>query len=283
VDLISKKFHIPSCIYTPCSIEESSFIADFGSVFVKSLFNDFVRFSETQEGYKESELVLRKLYEQFLDHLSSNDRPFLIAIGGSPGAGKTRFRKKFLKMENVHLHDMDEVMVALPGYQEDLIKIKAKKAFEKWWRPAREMAQTMVRFAIESNYSIIYDRTCGAEGSYFDFLEAKKRGYHLQLIGLYVDKNVANERVLKREWEEGRAMTEAMLSEYRARFSALWPYYLDIMDEIDLYQMNGEIPELIFSSKEGIRDLSTYQVFLMEGDAFKDYFAQKLQPFSSFN
>ena len=236
-------------------------------------YADFVRFSEGRQGHRENELVLKSLYEHFLDHLFPSEQPFVVAIGGSPGAGKTTFRKQFLKMDNVHLHDMDEVMVRLPGYQEDVTAIGAKKAFEKWWPTARETAQTLVLYAIESGYSILYDRTCGAEGSYFDLLHAKKRGYHIHLIGLYVDKNVAKERILRRESEEGRVMTETILNEYRARFSALWPYYLGLVDEVTLYQTNLETPMLIFSSKEGVQDVQTYQLFLEEGQPFQDFFS----------
>jgi predicted ABC-type ATPase len=234
-----------------------------------------VRFSE-ERGHQEHEEALKVLYENFLDSLSPVEQPLLIAIGGSPGAGKTTFRKACLKTENVHLHDMDEVMVRLPGYQEDLKVMGAKQAFEKWWPTAREMAQTLVLYAIQSKYSIIYDRTCGAEGSYFDLLHAKSLGYHIRLIGLYVDKDVAKGRTLKREQEEGRCITEAILNEYRARFSALWPYYLALIDEVSLYQTNEETPALIFSSKEGVQDLQTYQLFLEEGEPFQSYLLQRI-------
>lgn len=71
-------------------------------------------------------------------------------------------------------------------------------------------------------------------------------------------------------------MTEAILNEYRARFSALWPYYLDLVDEAILYQTDKETPVLIFSSKEGIQDEQAYQLFLEEGEPFQDFFSQKL-------
>jgi len=239
-------------------------------------YADFVRYANEQQGHIDNEPILKILYEQFLESLSPSSQPFLIAVGGSPGAGKTTFRKTFLKMENVHLHDMDEVMVLLPEYQKDLMAIGAKKAFEKWWPQAREMAQLLVHYAIESEYSIIYDRTCGAEGSYFDLLKAKKRGYHIHLIGLYVDQEKAKERVLKREQEEGRAMTEAILNEYRARFSALWPYYLKLVDEVSLYQTNLMPPVLLFSSSDGVKDTQIYQAFLEEGQPFRDFFLSKI-------
>lgn len=244
------------------------------SVALQASYMDFLRFARAH-GSCESEVILKPLYDHFLGSLTPSMRPFLIAIGGSPGSGKTTYRKQFLELENTHLHDMDEVMIRLSGYQDDLRAIGAKKAFEIWWPQARAIAQVLVSYAIESNFSIIYDRTCGAEGSYFDLLGAKKRGYYIRLIGLHVDKEIAKERVLKREREEGRVMTEAILNEYRARFSALWPYYLKIADEVILYESGSQIPKLIFSSKNGIQEGDIYEQFLKEGDPFYDFFLKK--------
>jgi predicted ABC-type ATPase len=91
-----------------------------------------------------------------------------------------------------------------------------------------------------------------------------------------VDKGVAKYRALKREQEEGRSMPEEILIEYRSRFSALWPYYLDIVDEASLYETSTEEPILIFSSKKGLFDLETYQKFLQDGEPFYDFFSKKL-------
>ncbi len=242
---------------------------------MEASYADFLQFAEKKQ-VQENEPVLKILYSEFLDNLSPSDQPFLTAIGGSPGAGKTTFRKQMLKLENVHLHDMDEVMIRLPCYQKDYVVLGAKKAFENWWPSARELAQLLVQYAMQSKYNIIYDRTCGAEGSYDDLLMAKKQGYRIHLIGLYVDKGVAKYRALKREQEEGRSMPEEILIEYRSRFSALWPYYLDIVDEASLYETSTEEPILIFSSKKGLFDLETYQEFLQDGEPFYDFFSKKL-------
>src|SRR3569832_832150 len=164
-----------------------------------SKIEDFLHFAKEKQGHLENAQMLEELYDKFLKPLAPASHPLLIAIGGSPGSGKTTFRNKFLVMENFHIHDMDEVMVLLPGYKRDVVADGAKQAFEKWWPTAREMAQLLVQYAIKSGFNIIYDRTCGAEGSYFDLLEAKKNGYFIRMIGLCVDMDVAKQRVLIRE------------------------------------------------------------------------------------
>ncbi len=244
------------------------------SVSLHASYTDFVRFAEMKQGHTDNESILKVLYEQFLAPLSSSSQPILIALGGSPGAGKTTFRKKFLKMQNIHIHDMDEVMVQLPGYQEDLAQLGTKKAFEKWWPSAQAMARMIVQYAIESRYSIIYDRTCGTEGSYFDLLSAKECGYYIRMVGLFVSKDVAKERIIQREREEGRTVTEEILIEYRSRFSALWPHYLKVVDEAFLYQTDTNTPVLLYSSSEGIKEPHLYQRFLDVGEPFSNFFSK---------
>jgi predicted ABC-type ATPase len=245
------------------------------NIFMHASYEDFLRFADAEQA---NDHILKILYEEFFAHLSPSRQPELIAIGGSPGSGKTAFRKAFIKLDNAHLHDMVEVMVLLPGYQDDLKKIGATKTFEKWWPTARELAQILFQYAIESRYSIIYDRTCGSEGSYEDLLLVRERGYLIHLIGLYVDKDIARERILKREREEGRAMTEEICVEYRSRFSALWPYYLKLVDDATLYETNYEKPSLVYSSRDDSKKSPIYQAFLDEGEPFRDYFRQILLP-----
>jgi predicted ABC-type ATPase len=247
----------------------------------KASYDNFLLFAKTHPKQID-ETILKDLYVAFLQDLTSQKKPLLIAIGGGPGSGKTTFRKQLQNLKNVHLHDMDEVMVRLPGWKKDFILFGPKKAFENWWPTAREISELLVRFAIESRYSILYDRSCGAEGSYLDILRAKQKGYRISFTGLYVEKETALKRAWKREKEEGRGMTEAIVNEYRSRFSALWPYYLLLADEIALFDTEKETPRLIFSSASGIENAQLYQAFLEEGEAFK-IFANQLAGFQCGN
>lgn len=225
----------------------------------------------------EIQRIYRDLYEIFLKDLISQENPYLFVIGGSPGAGKTRWRQHvYSQMVNVHLHDMDEVLIRLPGYQKDLAQGEPILAFEKWWPTAREISEKLVQYAIELKYCIIYDRTCSAEGSYFHFTQAKKQDYRIFMVGLCIDADLAYARVTEREKKTKRAMPQAILDECRARFSALWPYYLLLADEAVLYESNASEFRLIFSSSEGISDPIRYQSFLNEGESFKAFFEQKL-------
>jgi predicted ABC-type ATPase len=206
-------------------------------IFVRANEENFLQHMKAENS--EMRQIYSKLYEVFLKDITPQENPILFAIGGSPGAGKTTWRQQvYGQMTNVHLHDMDEVLVRLPGYQKDLELKEPKEVFEKWWPLAREISEKLVQYAIESKYSIVYDRTCGAEGSYFHFIHAKNQGYHISLIGLCIDADLAYARVAEREKQTKRGMTQAIVDEYRARFSALWPHYLLLANEVALYESN---------------------------------------------
>jgi predicted ABC-type ATPase len=241
---------------------------------LKASCEEFLQFVAAKNYTLQSTLG-EQLYHEFLEDLTSEISPQLIAVGGPSGSGKTRFCKK-LEQENFHMHDMDAVLLLLPSYQKDLKEFGPKTAFENGWPLAREIAQLIVRFAMEKGYSIIYDRTCGSELSYFDLLFAKERGYRMKFIGLYVTPEIAWSRIQQREEQEGRAVTEANAREYRARFSALWPYYLKLLEDIALYDNTEEMPRLIFSSEAGIIDAPIYQKFLEEGVSFKEQMDKKV-------
>ena len=202
----------------------------------------------------------------FFKDLVPEENPTLLAIGGGPCSGKTTWRRKMqAELTNYFLHDMDEVMVRLPGYKEDFRTLGGKAAFEKWWPFARELSEEWVHLALKSRYCILYDRTCGAESSYQDLFQAKSKGYTVRLVGLTVDRSVAIERAMAREQAEGRAITEEIIDEYRYRFSALWPKYLAFVDEASLYDTTHDPSKLIFSSEDGCVDPILYEKFLAEG------------------
>ena len=81
----------------------------------------------------------------------------------------------------------------------------------------------------------------------------------------------------EREKKTKRAMPRAIVDECRARFSALWPYYLLLADEASLYESTDRAVRLIFSSNEGMIDPLRYESFLGEGKFFKTFFQQKLE------
>lgn len=234
-------------------------------------FEDFKIWFEQE--LKEAQLSLdpkciELMYESFFSKLESEKNPKIITLGGGPGAGKTTFRKKHLKIglaNNYHIHDLDETLILLPGYQEMLKKEGPVLAFEAWWPTAQKLTNIMMVYATKNKLNIIYDRTCGTEASYLALKSAKERGYCITFYGFYADEAKALERVNERTKTEGRAVTQKIVSEYLRRFSTLWPYYLKIMDDVILFDNNGLEYKEIFSMHNGkskVLHYSDYRKFL---------------------
>lgn len=249
------------------------------SSLIAATYEDFIQFVEKEVPTFRDESVWKELYDTFLKGLCSENKPFLFAIGGGPASGKTTFRRQCTHFSNMHIHDMDEVVIRLAEYKKDCAQLGPRAAFQNWFVKAREIADAMVQFALANRYSILYDRTCAAERTYFDLLQASKLGYRVSLIGLSLDVPTALKRAAKREQEEGRCLTESLIKEWHARFSAIWPYYLAFVKEISLYDTSKELPKLIYSSTSGVQDPVLYENFLKRGELFKDHYHKHLSPF----
>lgn len=207
---------------------------------------EYVRTKHAEILCEVDEATIFHLEREFLASAAQSDKPELLAFAGGSGSGKTTYQTKFGKKEGYFLHDMDVVMVRMPGYiaEPDLVK-----AFEKTWRVAQKLSDIMVNFALDSRMNIIFDRTCGAESSFITLQRARSLGYNMIMFGLYIEEDIALARVAERSKALGRTVTEAMTIEYRARFSALWPSYLQIFDEATLLYSREDYP-VIFTTSE---------------------------------
>jgi len=185
----------------------------------------------------------KMLYELFFQDLKPVNPPNLVIFAGGPGTGKTTFRnKKFSIIKNYHLHDMDEVLIRLKGYQEDHKKFGSKKAFENHWETARTISERLVRYAFLCKFNVLYDRTCGSNTSLNDLKEAiLNHGYKAKMYAFTLPIEQAVCRVKTRERTAGRTVTLAMIAEYMNRFSHLFPMYLSFIDEVHLFYGDREI------------------------------------------
>lgn len=231
---------------------------------------DFENYIQRETDLKLDETLIKLLFENFFSNLKPSPHPELIVLGGSPGAGKTHYRRKFLNPSNFHIHDMDEVLIRLPDYQRDSEQFGKKIAFERWWPTAQKISNVMVRFAFRHHYNVIYDRTCGTEESFLDLkaIHARKK-YHIVMYGFWVSEGIALARIKEREKHENRTVTPEITKEYLRRFSALWQNYIAITNEAYLLDNNPDaeyrkIYEKI-GSVERTFNLDHYMRFLISG------------------
>lgn len=214
--------------------------------------------------------LIELLFEKFFSSLMATSQPKLIILGGSPGAGKTYYRRNFLALPHFHIHDMDEVLIRLPGYQKDCDELGLKAAFERWWPIAQKIANVMVRFSFSCHYNVIYDRTCGTEESFLDLKKIhEEKLYYIIIYGFFVFERIALIRVKEREKNENRTVTPEIVKEYLRRFSALWPSYTAISNESYLLDANlGFEYSKLYEQVAGVErvfDVGHYIEFLAPG------------------
>ena len=66
----------------------------------------------------------------------SQTAPHFVQIGGIPGAGKTTFCKNSHWDERLFI-SFDKIMESLPAYRQDIYRLGAVRAFNRWEMPAR--------------------------------------------------------------------------------------------------------------------------------------------------
>lgn len=206
-------------------------------------FDCFLNFIQGQKVDCVSLGEYKVLHKIFLQDLTPSKQPKLIIVAGGPGTGKSTYRKKYLEsLENFHIHDMDEILVRLKGYQNDLHHHGAETAFNNWWPKAQKIANQFANFAFSIHLNVIYDRTCGTENSLNDLKYAvKELGYHAVMYAFTIPAELATTRVRERFKTDGRIVTDTIVVEYAKRFSALFLEYNMFIDEIHLFSGSEEI------------------------------------------
>lgn len=230
------------------------------------------------DGVLKDDATLTLLFNELMAGVAPQDEPLIIVVAGSPGSGKTTYRKQHLAEKvGFALRDIDEVIIRLPGYRADLAEHGATEAFIHWWRVALQIAEAVFQFALEKRLNVIYDRTCGSDIALLSLRNAKQiYKYRIEMYGFYVPVEIAEMRVKQRYLrEQSRIVTDKIIRGHWEGFSALWPLYLEFVDSARLFDntaekeaMDGEFP-LICSFSQGVglavQSKTVYEDFLSPG------------------
>lgn len=171
--------------------------------------------------YEEERKTLHQLIIKRKTANSESKEPAsaVLTAGGS-GAGKSFFVEEyFLKSEDEEyvLIDSDNIKEELPEYVE-LIAQGNLDAADIVHGESGDIADLLLNFCIENQYSFIYDGTMSKYEKYVDLI-AKLRDHNFSVAGLYVDIDVevALERARVRAANTGRAVPEKVIRETNAK------------------------------------------------------------------
>lgn len=226
----------------------------------------FMRFISNDKNPNVLDSEYKNLYNLFLGNLQSSSSPEIVILSGTPGAGKSTFRKKYLgEIKNFYLHDPDEVTLNLKGYKIDAKKYSGTGAFDKWWPIVHKVVDQLTQYALKQSFNIIYDRALCTEKS-FDNLQyaVLQKNYKAKMYAFHVTEAIALDRVKKRALKDNRADIPKTVKQCGRHFSAMFTEYVKILPVVILY-CNGKVCFKKENDVIDIIDAEAYKEFLDYG------------------
>lgn len=132
-------------------------------------------------------------------HTKQVKNPYLINVAGIPGSGKTTLAKKILLEHPDLLYiSFDQIMESISYYKSDIKTLGAEEAFNNWELPARYLGYTLLKYAVERGYPILFEHS----NSIVDHIELyktiRKMGYEVEIRFIDIDLDIAIERAKQR-------------------------------------------------------------------------------------
>lgn len=163
--------------------------------------------------------------------LNVSHHPTVYTMAGIPGSGKTTFVNKMLSQgefpQNAFILNPDNIMEALPEYQDEVLSSGKIKAFELYEVPARELAYQLLEDVIEINADIIIDMGSARLENYELLKRLKKLGYYVKMYWI----DISIEEALARIKLRNRYTPDSMIIERYVMLGKLQDNYRCIADE----------------------------------------------------
>lgn len=132
----------------------------------------------------------------------SQTAPHFVQIGGIPGAGKTTFCKNSHWDERLFI-SFDKIMESLPAYRQDIYRLGAVRAFNRWEMPARIIGYEALRRAVEKKADIWLEHS-GVNNPHIELIKnLKKKGYTTEMYFILCNLDIACRRAELREKSPG--------------------------------------------------------------------------------
>ena len=187
------------------------------------------------------------LPNKFLTYKNRNKKAIFMA-GGS-GAGKSETALNISESEEIDIIDTDDVRKICPMYSG-----KNSYLFQK---ASSRGVSTLINYVFKNNLSFILDGNFAEYNIQKENIErAKKRGYDIEIIFVYRDKNIAKEYTKKRENIEGRVVPDSVFEEKYRESIKTTKKILDEFDDI-LFRFIDLSSRVIFKNGDGRKKLFT--------------------------
>lgn len=208
-----------------------------------------------------SKKSLDLLANEFLKkEFKSSDKPTIYAMAGIPAAGKSTFvanrQATGVFPTQAYILNPDLIMHALPEYKQSCSAAGNKVAFKRWELPCRTVAYDFFNQAKSRNLDIIKDMGNARLENIEKIKALKESGYQVKVFFVYLEPNIAIERVKFRD----RHTADEMIFERAASLKELLPELIKIADEFHAYDNSGSLYEFTEITTQQLSDLvlSTY-------------------------
>lgn len=181
---------------------------------------------------QENDFGFEVIIEKFISSVPSVEEPEFVHMLGIPAAGKSTYYKanKDKYCDYVFV-GFDFIMMAHPGYQNDVLSLGSIEAFKKWELPARIAGYELLRRAIETKKNIFFDHG-GTPKCHQELLKnVKALGYTTKMFYIYCDVETAIKRAKIREIDTKRHTPEEMIRERLLLVEQSKQIYEKIVDE----------------------------------------------------
>lgn len=194
-------------------------------------------------------------------------QPKLIIFAGANGSGKTTAAEKYLKEPNAVFSDFintDKIAEGLSPYNPEVARVSAGKLF---FERFHDYVEERKSFAIET--------TLSGSAHIKLIIQAKKAGYKVHMIYLYVENPLLNTaRVELRVQQGGHNVPEKDIKRrYDRSLYNLMNAYWDICDSIEIYDTAYENRLIAHKTRIGVsypRDDKHWKKIVVFRDERKD-------------
>ncbi len=195
--------------------------------------------------------VYDKIIAALLTEASTSRTPYLLQVGGIPGAGKSTFCSS-CRRENSLFISFDKIMEMIPDYQADVYKLGRKESFHKWEIIARVIGYELLRQAVDKKLNIILEHS-GVNEAHLQMMEnLPKLGYDTEECFILCDIEKACKRAEEREKITNRHTPRELIEE-RAKLVEKYVHsYQKIVNHMSVYDSSNNKFELVKSYRKKI-------------------------------